>query len=217
MVFRRRGAKRAAARKRRSNWKGKFRRARAMYGQRTFTEMLEASAVTVNSGGIWQCKFTDLPQAAQYSNLYKQFCIKKLQVILLPDFTSADASTLLSGTQMPRLAFAIDDTPNVNAPANELDVLTSNGSKVIVAGNKAVITCYPKPNIAPLVGAYGAYVATRTRGPVWLNTDAAEVAFSGTGLPHGGIRYWLSGAPLSPPYVQYSVYYKITFALRDPA
>lgn len=215
MVFRRR--RQAAQRKRKAGMKRRAYRRRTPI--HTFTELFEAGTVQVGTGGTWKVAFNSLPQASQYSNLFKQFCIKRFQVMLLPTFNSNDPSLVVSGTEMPRLAYAINDSPMLQDPINELSVLTSNGAKVITAGHKTTITCVPKPDIysAALGKPDPVPVATRWRGNVWLNTDAAEVGFSGTSVQHSGISYWLSGGPLSIPYTQYNVYYKLTVALRDPA
>lgn len=214
-MYRRRPAyrkKRAAARRQR-----RYRKASPKYP--TFTETIEAGFVQVGNGGLWQTQFNSLPQNVPYSQLYKQFCIKKLQVILLPSYNSADAALLTSGTELARLAFAIDDTPSVQVPTSELDVITANGSKIVSAAKKIVINCRPKPDLMAVgdIKPTPAHVATRIRGNVWLNTDNSAVTNSGTAVPHGSIRYWLSGAPMSLAYTQFTVYYKVTFSLRDPA
>lgn len=215
MLYRRRPAyrkKRAAAKRQR-----RYRKMAPKYP--TFTETIEAGSVQVGTGGVWKTQFNSLPQNVPYSQLYKQFCIKKLQVILLPSFTGADSALLTSGTEMARLAFAIDDTPSVLTPTSELDVITANGSKIVSAGRKVVINCRPKPDLMSVGDnqPQPVHVATRIRGNVWLNTDNSAVNNSGTAVPHGSIRYWVSGAPLSLAYTQFTVYYKVTFSLRDPA
>lgn len=214
MAFRgrRRMARRAPARKR-MGYRKRYPRRNPVH---TFTEMISASDVYTGTGGVWTCKFTDIPQASNYSNLYKQFCIKKFQVILLPNYGAVDPAFIASAAQTARLAFAVDDTPSLNVPTSELDVITANGAKVVVGPKKTVITCRPKPNILTVSKGPGV-IATRIRGPVWLNTDALEVNNSGTNVDHFGIRYWCSTGPLSVGSAQYSVYYKITFALRDAA
>lgn len=212
MLRRRSNRKRAPMRKRRAY------RKRARTANPVFTEMLEASAVTTGSGGIFSCKFTDLPQNSAYSVLYKQFCIKKLQVILLPNFGEVDPALLASGQNTTRFSFAVDDTPNLLPPVSEIDVLASNGAKVVMGTKKIVINCRPKPSIQSTFGKFGSTnVATRVRGNVWLNTDSAQVSGSGTGVDHFGIRWWSSTGPIAINTAQYSVYYKITVALRDAA
>lgn len=182
-----------------------------------FTEILEVSPIQTNTGGQFTCRFSDLPQASNYSVLYKQFAIKKLQVILLPNFGAVDPALVASGMNTSRFTFAINDTPSTLPPVSEIDVLASNGSKVVMGNKKIVITCRPKPDILNPTGKSAANFATRIRALTWLNTDSNQVGNSGTGIDHGSISWWCSNAPFSTQITQFSVYYKITFALRDPA
>lgn len=201
--------------KKRTAWRPRRRNAR-VYSQ-TYTEVLQAGDVQTNTGGVFLCRFMDIPQNASYSNLYKQFCIKKLQVMLLPKFTEFQAGAPAANfLQVPRLAYSVDDTPALNAPTNEISVLTDNGAKVLSMKNKITLTCYPKPNIAAIDLAATSAVATRQRKAVWLNTQSGDVSNSGETVQHGGIRYFISGNPAFSEY-QYDVYYKITFQMRDPA
>lgn len=209
----RRVAKRAPARKRMGYRKRYPRRST----NPTFTEMLEVSPIQTNTGGRFTCRFLDLPQNSNYSVLYKQFCIKKLQVILLPNFGAVDPALLTSGMNTSRFTFAVNDTPSTVNPVSEVDVLASNGAKVVLGSKKIVINCRPKPDILNPTGKDAALFATRIRGATWLNTDSGQVVNTGTGIDHGSISWWCSNAPFSTPITQFNVYYKITFSLRDPA
>lgn len=184
-----------------------------------YTEMLAAGNVQLNTGGTFVCRFADIPQAAQYSNLYKQFCIKKLQVMLLPRLNSYDANTTASiatSYWLPRIVYSVDDTPGLQAPVNEISVLTDNGAKVLTMAQKTTLTCWPKPAIGSQDLFTGTYVATRQRQQVWLNTESGDVSNPGVNVQHNGIRYWISGNPLYNEFA-FDVYYRITFQLRDPA
>lgn len=183
----------------------------------TFTELLESNPVQTNTGGRFTCRFVDLPQASNYSVLYKQFCIKKLQVILIPNFGEVDPALLTSGMNTSRFTFAVNDTPATKNPVSEVDVMASNGAKVVMGNKKIVINCYPKPDLLNPTGKDANLFALRTRNAVWLNTDSGQVTNSGTTIDHGSISYWCSNAPFSTQITQFSVYYKITFSLRDPA
>lgn len=186
----------------------------------TFTEVLTTGSIPVNAGGVFYTTFSAIPQAASYAALYKQFCIKKLQVSLMPRLNSYDPNTAGSvglSYWAPRIAYSIADTPAVVNPTSELDVLTDNGVKVLTMGNKPIrMTCYPKPSISVISGADGNPVAVRQRKQVWFNQRNTEVANDGWSVPHGNIRYWISANPLLSDF-QFDVYYKITFAVRDPA
>lgn len=219
MVPRRFGRKKVVRRPRRRLGLRGVRKFRAVAPPRVFTEIVQAGDIQVNAGGQFVCKFTDIPQWQQYSQLYKQFCIKKLQVMILPKLNSFDANTTLAtGTSywLPRIAYSVDDTPSTTAPAAELDILTDNGAKVLSMGRKLTLTCWPKPNLASVYTDTGAVVATRQRKMIWLNTTSPDVGNTGVNVNHGAIRYFITANPLYNEY-QFAVYYKITFALRDPA
>lgn len=211
-----------ARRPRRRQYGGnKFNRLRrqAMVYSQTYTEVLPAGNIQCNAGGVFVVRFADIPQASNYMTLYKQFCIKKLQVMLLPRLNSYDANTTLSVATsywVPRISYSIDDTPLVVAPANETSVLTDNGCKILTLDKKRSITCYPKPNIASVDPTIGTAVATRQRKTIWLNTSNPEVGNPGDMVQHGAIRYWVAANPLYNDY-QFDVYYKVTFQMRDPA
>lgn len=186
----------------------------------TFTEVLTTGSIPVNAGGVFYTTFSQIPQAASYAALYKQFCIKKLQVTLMPRLNSYDPNTAAAvglSYWAPRIAYSVADTPNVANPTSELDVLTDNGVKVVSLGSRPLrMTCYPKPSISALEAGSGNPVAIRQRKTIWLNQRNNEVTDDGWSVPHGNIRYWISANPLLSDY-QFDVYYKITFAVRDPA
>lgn len=195
--------------------------ARPVSSTRTFTETLDAGVINCNAGGEFKVSFDSIPQYQEYAKLYRQFCIKKLTVMLLPLYTQSEINTAL-GTldyQATRVAFAVNDTPETFNPTSELEVLQSNGSKVVLGHKKITMSCWPKPDLTMTsVGAIvNSYVAVRQRKALWLNTTATGNAYDGQSITHSGISYWVSNnlANLSVPV--FKVYYKVQFALRDPA
>lgn len=211
----RRGARRGRARK---PWFMRKRKSNIRTMSHTFTEVFNNGNIPVNAGGTFYTTFSSIPQAAYYANLYKQFCIKKLEVTLMPRVNSFDPNTA-GGTGLsfwePRIAYSIADTPNVINPTAEGDVLTDNGVKLRSLSKPLKITCYPKPSVG-LTNIDGAPVAVRQRKAMWFNQRNNEVGNDGWSVPHGSIRYWISANPLLGDY-QFDVYYKVTFAVRDPA
>lgn len=203
----------------------RFRKRQAIRRQavssRTFTEVLDAGELDSNSGGTFKVQFDSIPQYQEYSKLYRQFCIKKLQVMLLPIYTDAEINTAL-GTlnyQATRVAFAVNDTPQLTTPVNELAVLEDNGAKIVLGHRKITMNCWPKPDLtmtSPGIVS-NSYVGVRQRKAVWLNTDAPGQAYSGVSISHGGISYWVTNQPANMPVPVFKVYYKVTFAMRDPA
>lgn len=188
---------------------------------RTFTEVLDAGELSANAGGTFKVSFDSIPQYQEYAKLYRQFCIRKLSVMLLPLYTDAEINTGL-GTlnyQATRIAFAINDTPQLTAPASELDVLTDNGAKVVIGHKKIQMSCWPKPDLTQVsVGTLmNSYVAVRQRKAVWLNTAADGQAYDGQAITHGGISYWISNNLANAGVPVFRAYFKVQFAMRDPA
>lgn len=196
-------------------------RAKRRNTSRTFTEVYDGGTLSTNQGSVFSTSFNSIPQAAEYAKLYRQFCIKKMTVMLLPLYTDAEINTGL-GTlnyQATRIAYAITDTPNQVNPASELDVLTENGAKVVLGHRKITMSCWPKPYLTQVVPGVIAndYVAVRQRKAVWLNTDAAGQTNGGQDVIHGGITFWVSNNLANAPVECFKIYYKVTFAMRDPA
>lgn len=183
----------------------------------TFTETLQASPLPSGGGGIFSTRFNDLPQAAQYATLWKQFCIRKLEVMIVPKFNSFGVTGNVANSYwQPRITYAVNDTPSLLTPATELDVLTDNGCKTKVINNKPLrITCYPKPEFIS-TDLTGARVVTRQRKMIWFNTGNTDVAFSGQNVVHTGIQYFVTGnTPGAPVEELADVYYKVTISMRD--
>lgn len=214
--------KRAPMRRYRGRNRGAAQRRRvAGTATRTFTEVLDAGEINSNAGGTFKVQFDSIPQYQEYSKLYRQFCIKKLQVMLLPLYTDAEINTGL-GTlnyQATRIAWAVNDTPQLTTPGSELDVLEDNGAKVVLGHKKINISCWPKPDLTMVSPGVltNTYVGVRQRKAVWLNTDSPGQAYSGVDISHGGISYWVSNNLANMPVPVFKVYYKVTFSMRDPA
>lgn len=200
--------------------------------ERTFSEMFAGAPLLCNSGtndasGVLTVSLSSLPQVASYSQLYRQFCIRKVTWTLIPRFNSADQNGATynglvassTGWSLGRFTYSIADTPGVVAPTNEIQVLQDNGAKIVSTARKIVITHRPKPNLFDPV-QISSNPLYRINAPVWFNTDATgQGAYSGTGVIHGGVRWFLqvpANGATSQPFVTYDVYGKITFSVRDP-
>lgn len=206
----------------------KFMLQRGLATSRTFVETFRAPSPTgvgffqivQNNGGLFDVTYNMLPQAAQYSSLYRSFAIKKLEVILIPRYTEVDMNTALGGINnyAPRIAWSVNDTPYQDVPVSEQDVLEDNGGKVAVLNKKLVLTCYPKPSLAAQ-SQNNALAAFRTRKLVWLNSGAIdnELLTNGVNVSHGSIAFWCAGNPANAQTPIADVYYRLTFAMRDPA
>jgi len=183
-------------------------RTRVLNPQPVFTETLANAAISSGAGGNFTVNMGLVPQFTYYSKLYRTFRILKLQVIIVPDAnTNTDFLQVGGGSTsfrgLGRLAYAINDSPNVPAPASENDVLLDNGCKIRNLTKPIKISCTPQPKISV---AGGAYINTARRN--WLDMDTAS------SIDHTGISFWYSttGGQINTA----NVYYKVTFALKDP-
>jgi len=177
----------------------------------TFTETFKVSDITLNTGSVFRVRIDQIPQLAQYSALYNQYKINSLKVMILPQYNSFDGVQAggSTGITMPRIAFAINNTPDVVAPATENDLLSDNGVRIRTLKDKMTLRCLPKPQRPNQAGGVEVIDAT---SPFFTFAGAGQ-----TNPTYSGISYWISGDTLlgfAPP--QFDIYYKVTFTLRDP-
>lgn len=247
-------ARRAVARARRNNALRRFARNRkARFGRfrrkvyrgammsnpmPSFTETFKSSSVFnvnvgagANGGYKFAVRITDIPQVGQYANLYKQYRINWIKVMLLPriDTSTADGNaaiynSLVGGTQWMgngRICWAIQDSPDVSVPVSEQEVLEMNGAKIKQFRGKWSCSFKPVPNVYQgTVDSTGqpTEVYTRQKLRQWFNF---ETQLTGKNPEHGYVAAYLTVPGNVPagqePFVQtYYIYYKVNFTLRDP-
>lgn len=226
-----RNARPARRSKRKGNRRSRMPRQMRAPRYNTFSETFIAANIIVNTSGfttgLLNCSFGSLSQAASYSQLYRKFRILKTQWTLIPRFNSADLNSAVynslvassTGWGCGRLIYAIDDTPGVQAPTAEIDLLQSNGAKIRQGQQKVVIVNRPKPNLVSYNGISG--VAFSMKGTPWLNTDNNSNTSSGTTAVWGAVRYTfaqpVSSSSAPTPFTAYDVFCKVTFQVCDPA
>lgn len=189
--------------------------------ERVFSEVYDGGTLSTNDGSVFSTSFNSIPQADAYSKLFRQFQIRKLEVMLLPFYTDAEINTALStyNYQATRIAYSVSDTPGVISPTSELDVLVDNGAKVVLGHKKISIKCWPKPYTTEVVPGLltNEYVGIRDAKKKWFNTKAAGNTNDGEAVVHGGIPFWISNNTANASVEVFKIYYKVTFAMRDPA
>jgi hypothetical protein len=189
--------------------------------QPVFTETyklstLNGGSMAGNAGGLLTTRISDLPQVAQYSTLYQKYRILKAKFICLANWNSESSdlnssmynqSIGIANAGMYRLAYAVNDSPAQVVPANENDVLTDNGCRVVAGKPKITISCRPAPNT---MDANGVELTQRKK---YIN-----FATQGPDITHFGVSWWATfpfiGVANVPP--TYEVYVKLTFQLSDP-
>lgn len=192
-----------------------------------FVETLDAGYMNCNTGNIAGVQFNSIPQHTEYANLYRQFCITKLEIILVPEYNVAEVNaatynSTLSSSGLPtsysavaRIVHAPVMSADVLAPSTEVGVLSNNRSKIRqLTQNKPIkMTCRPVPALEQRDAVYGFQIPVSKRGQ-WLSTNSV-----GAGVVWKGIQYWCSQQVNGAYGVQFTVarvFYKVHFKLRDP-
>lgn len=201
---------------------------RSMNPTPTFVETYAKSAINVPSGAglgqVFGARITDIPQVGQYSNLYKQYRINWIKVMIVPDFSGLasdnnsaayNAGAGIGSVGMTRVAWAIQDSPGVAAPATEAIVLQDNGAKVKALGSKWSCSFKPVPQVAQITDiAAGTQVYAKQKFKQWFNFDTV---LTGNNPFHGACAAFFTLPPsVVPTSVNLNVYYKVSFSLRDP-
>lgn len=220
--------KRRFARKRRVNRRKAPRYANKRGQLRSnFVETLDAGYLNSNTGTIISAAFNQIPQHQAYALLYRQFCITKLDVIVVPEYNTAEYnaaaynSSIATGGSpafgnVARITHAPVFSGDVITPSTEVVVLTNNRSRIRqLTQNKPIkMTCRPVPSLNQQDGnaLIPSTVPVSKRGQ-WLSTDTADA------ILWKGIQCWISQQINGNYFVNMTVakvFYKIHFALRDP-
>jgi len=188
-------------------------RPRLMSRLPTFTEtIVRPVKISANAGDVFHVSMDEIPQLSQYSNLYRQYKINWAKISLLPDTNSYNGTETFQNVGMPRMAWAINDTPATVGPLSESDLLQDNGAKVKPFLSKWAASFKPVPNLGMTDAQTSALIPVTRRGAQFLNFQGA-----GHNPAHYGISYWISQALAGGATASsYTVIVKINFSLRDP-
>lgn len=211
--------------------KGKRVRRAVLNNQPTFVETFQLARdnmfVQVNSGlGKYFCvKIQDVPQVASYSNLYTQYRINWVKVMLIPVYNTAGAdpnaanynqANAVASIGMARIVYSVQDSPGQTAPASEQEVLEDNGCKIKPMGTKWSCSFKPVPDISQAVGGSSTtIIPVKTPRKQWFNFDTATPANNPL---YGGVKAYITlpGTASDTAGVSWICYYKVSFTLRDP-
>lgn len=171
-------------------------------------------------GRVFKVRISDIPQFAQYANLYTQYRINWVKAIVVPDFntTATEENASQYNTTVPtnyygmaRVVHSIQDSPNQVAPATEQAVLEDNGCKIGALRSKWMCSFKPVPDISETT-AVGS-IPVKSKFKSWYNFDTA---LTGNNPLHGAVTSYWSLPGGGGGQLNCSVYYKVSFTLRDP-
>ena len=195
--------------------------------QPVFTETYNYGTLLPNAGFLLTANIGSIPQLAQYQGLYQQYRVLKCQWLIMPTWTggenqnaaiyntvSGNFPTLpgVSSAGTSRIVTVVDSSPDQAVPVSEAAVLQENGCKIRFLDK--MVRCHAAP-VPDLKDANGAQLTLRKK---FLNFTA-----SGPNLAHYGVRGWIThpfsigtGSFNIADSIQYVVYAKLTFQLREP-
>lgn len=196
------------------NWRSAI----ALNPQPIFTETYTKGVVVPNTGGVFTFNINEIPQLAQYNTLYQKYRILRAMLILVPQYAAGEqnaaeynAGNSVYSHGLGRFVYAINDSPGVLAPGNELSVLQDNGCKIRPVRDMVKMSCRPKPLYED---ANGILITLKQN---WINFQTGPSA--PTDPKHFGISYWYTQPALgttSQTNNDLQVYCKLTFQLADP-
>lgn len=191
----------------------------ATRGYRTFTETLDGGTLLGNTGGLFSAQMASLGQVTQYAALYQEFTIKRLEVLLLPQWNGEDenaqlfnATSGINWVGAPRIAFAVQESANNVAPASEIEVLQCNGAQVRMLTKPTKLYSRKPVPILAQTSIGGLPVFGHSAATQWLSFDGVQ----NLQTQFVGIKYWITQPTAGGLTVPCNAYYKITFAVRDP-
>lgn len=209
---------------------GRIRRALGYNPMPTFTETFQKAsdnvvcvAGTPGIGKVFKVRISDIPQIAQYMNLYTQYRINWVKVMLLPNYNSAAADhnaadynrlQVVPYQGMARIVYSIQDSPNEQTPGSEADVLSDNGCKVKAFKTKWSCSYKPVPDVKQ--DTTDGTIYTRQKFRQWFNYDGTT---TGNNPEHGAVSTWITlpgDNVLRDSSLSFFCYYKVNFSLRDP-
>jgi hypothetical protein len=155
----------------------------------------------------------NLPQVAQYRNLYQKYRILKAVWTLIPQYNgqeqnaaSYNAGANIYAHGMGRICYAIDDSPDGAPPASEAALLQHNGVKIKPVRTLIKFSNRPVPNTKDANGNL------MTLGRKYLN-------FTDSGIDHFGVACWYTQPFIGQTALannDFHIYCKVSFQLSDP-
>lgn len=162
------------------------------------------TSANVNSTGIFRFSLADLPGYTDFTELYEQFKIVKVQLRFLPIY-GTDVEVASPSRLVPFAICANTSALDVPTSAFNFDeVLQEQGCKIVNSQRPFMMSVKPRA-YATNDGA----LASSSVSP-WLNTNG-----NGANVTHFGFKWgWETTSPTA--YSGYSVYATYTIECRNP-
>lgn len=151
--------------------------------------------------GFLNFKFSDLPEASSFTNVYQHYRFDKVELWFYPTQLLVSTS---SGVPYSHPLLVAIDYDNNGTPANLNSVLDYTNMKVIPQGRVGSVTLRPRCLSALYDGT--TYQFAGDEDAKWLNTD-------NTAIVHYGVRYAIKGTGNVYPQT-WAVYAKYFCSLR---
>lgn len=198
---------------RRKPFTGIARAVRQSHKLKYFTETVQLASLSMSgtSGYKISLRLADLPNYAQYQQLFDEYCIIKYTVSLVP----TTGTYVYGSSPAPiQFAYAINRDPNSAVPLQISDILSEDNSRFTVIDGRRQIRVPindPKPWIEQISGTTGGNVTINQPLKKWVWVDMGSP--DSTNLRHYGLNCaWFN--PGTTP-VTMAVFVKATVAFKE--
>ncbi len=145
--------------------------------------------IILRLGGVAQIT-AQVPNYTEFTGLFDQWCIDKVDVMLVPTYTNSNLSAAVVTAQLPTIVHCIDDDDSAAATKTDIQQYANCKYTQLLTGftdPKPIRSFRPKPAIAVFQqGATFAYGSV-TPGPKWIDVAYPTV-------PHYSVKGALDNA-----------------------
>lgn len=144
-----------------------------------------------------------LPGYAEFTSLFDQYRIDKVDIFLRSMNTKGLPSTLANGA----LSYMVlaPDYDDVSVPSGESAVLQKQNVKILETGDDYLLTIVPHIAVAAYSGAFTGYDNV---GPQWIDSASSSVQ-------HYGWKYWMSAPPSASLSSTWHYYARVHLSFRN--
>lgn len=153
-------------------------------------------------GYAFQQKFDQLPGYTDFTNLYDQYCIKKIVVKIIPKVTQHNLATTTTGNSDLPQVHSVVDYDDATTPTS-VSQLVEYQSHRMTRGNQIHTRV-----IVPKVELSTSGTGNAPKSYQWLDCDDSSVN-------HRGIKVWFNAPQSAGMSVYYDMLVKVYFSMRN--